>query len=1066
MFFTLQFSELRLQWRQPLFWALLIIAPLFGYFVGLGISTSQSELFQRFHLQHVTGSLSMMALPWVSVLLAVTNLFRDQHSDMSDLLGALPITSAKRQAFIVVGLLLSIYGLCAIAVGGLFIGLLQQAQILPPALELLIVFLKLQGLVLIQIAPALMLFLATFWLLCNMSAPPIVLYLAALLLFGSYMAISSATGSPLMTGSQTSDPILKTLWSYLDWFGLDALFAKEASWFVFLINRIIIITASLIIGCTAIKLSRSSGLRQQRGTKKPVITSQSKVLHPQRVTFISVMTSPYMQILALVRFQINQLIIRPGALFLSLVWCVIIYIETFPFLHVAELGATLSGLSYDAINRFMWDLVPLFGSLLLLYVSCSLTWLDEHYRFGLVTEALPVSFPLRLFSQIILLFVILALFLMVTCLASITSQLAGDSTIHMVEYARFLIYAGIPLATKGLAFLALLATVKKRVLAVGLCILILIFEFTPLPSLIGLHHPLFILYSSSLQNIDSLLGYAPYNEGFWMFNFFWLTISVGLMLISLMCHPVQRRPSLLTKYGLLLAPIVLVLVIQANNINDQLAKDGKSLSSKERQQLLASYEYSYREFLQLPMPSIDEVTTYVELYPQQRKVIIMGSYQLSNPHKVPIKKMLVGENWRKPLKYIKVEQAAQMSYDKVQGQRVYKFDSALEPGQKTKLHFSLELEQSGYQEMSHHKVLTSEFVYLRAIPYFPELGYQTIRELSDNDLRREYGLNPHPDLSTEDKLRMRNSAQDTYQWSQLKTTISAPVGFQSFSQGELVAQWQEKGRIYRKFETTSPVRRVQAFIASPSKLEQRKIGDVLLQVAYQSEHDTNVAMTLDAMQQTVAFLSEHLGPFPGSTLTLVEKPDAGPTGYALPQLILIGSRVGFRARQDDGQPFSQAYRRAVHETAHQWFGHLLGNGVEQDSAFLVESMAKYIELVMLERHYGSDAMRALVDYERERYMHAENYNNQPMVSLISAESPHDRYSRATLAFAELRGVMGDQPIMAALSKVAKKHQYPQKPASSLDFVSALIKQVPEHQALIEKLLVKPIPISNWFHKNP
>jgi hypothetical protein len=396
-----------------------------------------------------------------------------------------------------------------------------------------------------------------------------------------------------------------------------------------------------------------------------------------------------------------------------------------------------------------------------------------------------------------------------------------------------------------------------------------------------------------------------------------------------------------------------------------------------------------------------------------------------------------------------------MTYDKEQGQYVFKLHSAMAPGEKITLEFSLELEQSGYQALPPHKILTSDFIYVRAIPYFPELGYLPIREISNNDLRFDYGLPRHPDMSTEAKLRARDSRKDRYDWTYLKTLLSAPKGYQTFSQGKLIAEWQKGERVYRHYVTQEPVHRVQAFIATRAEVAQQSFGDQLFQVVHLPEHESNVAMTLSAMKHTAEFLSEAMGRFPGKTLTVIETPNLGPSGYALPQLILIGSRIGFRARQDDSQPFSHAYRRAVHETAHQWFGHMVGNGVSEDSSFLVESMAKYVELVMLERHYGKDAMNALVAFERERYIHAESFSRDPAVSLLSAESPHDKYSLATLVFARLREEIGDRPILATLSEMAKKHRYPNYPASSLDFVEILLLKAPEHQTFIEKLLNEP-----------
>jgi ABC-2 type transport system permease protein len=50
--------------------------------------------------------------------------------------------------------------------------------------------------------------------------------------------------------------------------------------------------------------------------------------------------------------------------------------------------------------------------------------------------------------------------------------------------------------------------------------------------------------------------------------------------------------------------------------------------------------------------------------------------------------------------------------------------------------------------------------------------------------------------------------------------------------------------------------------------------------------------------------------------------------------------------------------------------------------------------------------------------------------------------------------LGDAPICAALRDLWAEHAYPQKPASSMDFVRALQARVgPEHQELVDQMLL-------------
>lgn len=144
----------------------------------------------------------------------------------------------------------------------------------------------------------------------------------------------------------------------------------------------------------------------------------------------------------------------------------------------------------------------------------------------------------------------------------------------------------------------------------------------------------------------------------------------------------------------------------------------------------------------------------------------------------------------------------------------------------------------------------------------------------------------------------------------------------------------------------------------------------------------------------------------------------------------------------------------MHKTAHQWFGHDIGNSVPADSAFLVESMAKYIELVIIEKRYGKAAMNSLVDYETKRYQQALRMDITAKMALIDTTKSYDQYSKATIVFAKLRAEIGDEAITRALKSVWQEYAYPNRPATAMDFIRALNKEVAaQHKELITELFL-------------
>jgi aminopeptidase N len=217
-------------------------------------------------------------------------------------------------------------------------------------------------------------------------------------------------------------------------------------------------------------------------------------------------------------------------------------------------------------------------------------------------------------------------------------------------------------------------------------------------------------------------------------------------------------------------------------------------------------------------------------------------------------------------------------------------------------------------------------------------------------------------------------------------------------------------------------------------------GHVKLQVFTPNKGEA-AELNLKAMADTIDWFATNITPYRAKQLTLVDVPWVGSTGYATPQVMLIHDNVGFRARPSIGAGFDQRYRRAVHETAHQWFGHDIGNGVNNDRAFLIESMAKYIELVLLEKHYGKTAVDGLIAYEKTRYQQRTLTDIGKSVALIDATQGYDQYSRATLVFAKLRETVGDKVIISALKALWQAHGYPNSPANSMDFVRSLKREV-------------------------
>jgi len=112
--------------------------------------------------------------------------------------------------------------------------------------------------------------------------------------------------------------------------------------------------------------------------------------------------------------------------------------------------------------------------------------------------------------------------------------------------------------------------------------------------------------------------------------------------------------------------------------------------------------------------------------------------------------------------------------------------------------------------------------------------------------------------------------------------------------------------------------------------------------------------------------------------------------------------------------------------------------------------------VLIEQRYGKEAMQSLVDYERQRYQHALRGRLTATRAIIDATSSPDVYARATLVFARLRELVGDEPIVSVLKQLLEQNAPGKKSVTSMDFVIRLLASTDaQYHDEIRQLLLGP-----------
>lgn len=1049
-------NEWRYLIRQPLLWLALILLPLAAYIFATGITGIDTIADKR--LQALQMTLLMFYLPLLCGALAPLVFLRDQNHDMTELIHTTPIQLPQRLLVRVAILSLLCAGLMLIGFSIIYYLLCRHFGFQASLLRLNLWDFTFMAL------PACAFYAMLGGCLTQRFSSNVVLYTVFASLWLVYLVLASMTGAPMLAGSTTSSDVLFNVMRLLDPFGNTALIAlyqhnppQLYGDSIFYLNRLLycLLTAGLFF--------LSLRLKPYQNRVKPLSDDSSHQLAQQQ-PYHAVTAKPVgaLQLWQLTRTALTTLLKQRLNQFILLGWTLLLGNEVLSGIHYAEPLAVLHPTSLDALNRIADDVLPFLGSLLTLLWSYQLNWRNRHSAMAELIAAAPVRSGILLAGNILALTALILLMMLLSALACLAAEWLANSEINLRLYPEVLGKVALSLTLLGALFSVFHTLCRSPLTAAACCVATLLLKYTPLSGKLGLTHTMWNIAGSPLQPADAYWHFEQSQSVFWPFMTFWLLLSIALLWLAARWSHRSGSFTNPKRWTLNLSSSLLLIlaVISGVHLHLNIIAERPLMSSDLREQWRADYEQRYASWAAVAQPTISHIEAQVDIYPQQGEAVFTLDYTLQNRTAEPVSKLLVGNYSATAIAGLRLSVPHSIEADQQLGQYVLTLTQPLAPGDTVQMHSKLNFRQPSYWPAVLPQLVKPSFSYLRGIPLLPTLGFQTEYQLRNSELRQQYGLAPL-ELAKPSQLfaaaqgiaPVHPAATTQYDWLSLHSVVSTDAGQTPLAQGELVRQWQQHGRQYAEYQTRGPIRNALAWYSISCQTLSRQHGATRLTL-YSPLINAAAELNMQAMQDTLDWMTQYIAPYRGTALSLLAMPDMGATGYALPQLIMINHRVGFRAEPAADAGFDQRYRRAVHETAHQWFGHDIGNGVLADSAFLVESLAKYIELVLIEQRYGSRAMQALVEYERERFQLAVRRSTEQRSALVDATASHDLYSRATLVFAILRQQLGDAVISQALRQLWQQHAYPQTPATSMDFVRALQAQLtPPQQQLVAQLLL-------------
>jgi aminopeptidase N len=174
------------------------------------------------------------------------------------------------------------------------------------------------------------------------------------------------------------------------------------------------------------------------------------------------------------------------------------------------------------------------------------------------------------------------------------------------------------------------------------------------------------------------------------------------------------------------------------------------------------------------------------------------------------------------------------------------------------------------------------------------------------------------------------------------------------------------------------------------------------------------------MERSLDYYQSAFGPYQFDQARIIEFPGYATFAQAFANTMPYSEAIGFLADNSDPDAIDYVFYVTAHEVGHQWWAHQVIGGNVQGGTMLVETMAQYSALMVMEKEYGRDKMQKFLRYELDRYLRdrgGELVAEMPLSQVENQQYIH--YRKGSVVMYALRDLIGEDKVNAALAKFLK-----------------------------------------------
>ncbi|MBB2144399.1 hypothetical protein GM921_02795 [Pedobacter sp. LMG 31464] len=882
------------------------------------------------------------------------------------------------------------------------------------------------------------------------------IYAAGVLLYILYMAASILGNSPLLATSTPRAGTPDILPFLIDPFGLASFFSDTRSWSdvqrnqqlfpvkeVFLANRLLWLFFSALVITISYRFFNFRLQNQSQSKQKDKAQKQIKLIpfkhfnvSPTGFNYnLSTFKSQF-------KLEVVSLFKHIPFMVMLLLWIFIFSVELKDSILYGPYGIKF----YPTTGAIIEEMRSMkFSLVLLIFYAAELIARERTTNIQSLIYSTPVKNSILWAAKCLTLGVLVMVLVTANIAIGIALQLFnGYFDIELPKYLSLYYYSAFPL----FLFIILIVFIQNLTANkyLGMMLSMVVVFAVVFASRLGIEH--FLLRFATVPDLQFSYfnGFGHYAKAFNWYMLYWLgfagilsVLTIGMWQSSIQLTFLERLKSIpksIYKAKFIVITATLIWISCGAFIYQQTNIVGKYKNKQAQLNWNINYEKKYKPFAKLPQPTIKAIKTQVDLFTDEGKYTVKGSYRLKNETNQRITKLLVYVRQTVNHFEISVPNATKHEVDAAFNQQFIDLKTPLQPGAELNMDFSLEVIRSGFVPFDPENTVVSNGSYIELEKFVPQFGYNESIEIDDNRLRKNAGLPPYS---------ISNSYDSLYHLIDLETTISTAPNQQVVTVGTLQKSWLANNRRYFNYKTTAPINFMFALSSANYQIKKENYKGLELSVYYQLGHEYNVKTMFSAIKDALDYGNANFSPYPLKQFTLAEIPQYKGAATAYPGLIFNAERLNFLTDFSDKNKVDQSYAITAHEVAHQWWANILSPAYGKGYAMLTESLAKYTEAILLEKNYGKMYLSNYLRDDNNIYFvyHNPNVPEAPLAQTMGQNQVH--YQKGGLVMYATKEILGEKAVNQTLSDLIAKHANPNQRAKTKDLIGALYQLAPANQ---------------------